>query len=61
MKQNPFCTGRGISLEQDQILELFMAVGGIPYYLDYVRKGKSAAQNVDALFFAPNAPAQCEE
>jgi uncharacterized protein len=51
-----FLQGRGIALEQDQILELFMAVGGIPYYLDYVRKGKSAAQNIDALFFAPNAP-----
>jgi hypothetical protein len=55
-----FLQGRGIPLEQDQILELFMAVGGIPYYLDYVRKGKSAAQNIDALFFAPNAPLRDE-
>jgi hypothetical protein len=33
-----------------------MALGGVPYYLDYVRKGKSAAQTIDTLFFAPNAP-----
>jgi hypothetical protein len=25
-------------------------------YLDYVRKGRSAAQNTDAMFFAPQAP-----
>jgi uncharacterized protein len=55
-----FLRGREIPLEQDQILELFMAVGGIPYYLDYARKGKSAAQNIDALSFAPNAPLRDE-
>ena len=32
-----------------------MAVGGIPYYLDKIRKGRSAAQNIDALFFVENA------
>jgi hypothetical protein len=26
-----------------QILELFMALRGIPYYLDLIRKGRSAA------------------
>jgi len=51
-----FLKGRSIQLEPDQILELFMAVGGIPYYLDYIRKGRSAAQTIDALFFSANAP-----
>jgi uncharacterized protein len=51
-----FLRGRGIDLDRDQILEVYMAVGGIPYYLDYVRKGRSAAQNIDAMFFAHNAP-----
>lgn len=37
-----------------------MAAGGIPYYLDYVRKGRSAAQNIDAMFFARNAPLRDE-
>ncbi|MGH8209013.1 MAG: AAA family ATPase, partial [Steroidobacteraceae bacterium] len=55
-----FLRGRGIALDRYQILELFMAVGGIPYYLDYVRKGRSAAQNIDAMFFAQNAPLRDE-
>ena len=37
-----------------------MAVGGLPYYLDYVRKGRSAAQNIDAMFFVHGAPLQDE-
>jgi uncharacterized protein len=51
-----FLSSRGIQLDRRQILELTMAVGGIPYYLDYVRKGRSAAQNIDAMFFARQAP-----
>jgi hypothetical protein len=38
------------------MIELTMAIGGVPYYLDYVRKGRSAGQNIDAIFFAPSAP-----
>lgn len=51
-----FLSSRGMQLDRRQILELTMAVGGIPYYLDYVRRGRSAAQNIDAMFFAPQAP-----
>jgi hypothetical protein len=51
-----FLRMRGIELDRKQVIELTMALGGIPYYLDYVRKGRSAGQNVDAIFFAPNAP-----
>jgi AAA+ ATPase superfamily predicted ATPase len=55
-----FLHGRGVTLDRHQILELFMAVGGIPYYLDYVRNGRSAAQNIDAMFFSHNAPLRDE-
>jgi len=55
-----FLQGRGIALDRDQILEIYMAVGGIPYYLYYLRKGSSAAQNIDALFFGPNPPLRDE-
>ena len=51
---------RGIQLDRRQIIELTMALGGIPYYLDHVRKGRSAAQNIDALFFARTAPLRDE-
>jgi predicted AAA+ superfamily ATPase len=51
---------RGVALERKQVLEVAMAVGGIPYYLDYVRKGRSAPQAIDTLFFSPNAPLRDE-
>ncbi|MFM8455094.1 MAG: AAA family ATPase, partial [Gammaproteobacteria bacterium] len=35
----------------NQILELYMAMGGIPFYLNGIRKNLSAMQNIDHLFF----------
>lgn len=55
-----FLQSRSIALTRPQILELAMATGGVPYYLDYVRKGRSAAQCIDALFFAANSPLRDE-
>jgi uncharacterized protein len=45
-------TAQGISLGHYQTTELFMALGGIPHYLAQVRKGESAAQNIDRLCFS---------
>lgn len=50
----------GINFEPQQVVELAMAIGGVPFYLNHVRKGWSAAQNIHALFFAPNAPLRDE-
>lgn len=55
-----YLKAEGVVLDQKQTIELAMAIGGVPYYLNYVRKGCSAAQNIDALFFAPNAPLRDE-
>ncbi len=38
-----------------QIAECYMVMGGIPYYLSMMDRSKSAAQNIDQLFFAENA------
>lgn len=45
---------RGIRLNNHQILEIYMAMGGIPYYLRQIEKGRSAAQIVDAVCFQRN-------
>ena len=34
-----------------QLLELYMVMGGIPYYLDNVQVNRSVAQHIDRLFF----------
>ena len=44
-------TCKGCVLERYQIVQLYMALGGIPYYLEAVRPDLSAAQNIQALFF----------
>ena len=49
-----FLKKRGISLNEKQILDIYMAIGGIPFYLRGITKGMSAAQNIDALCFEKN-------
>jgi len=51
-----FCQAKGIELNRTQIAQLYMVLGGIPYYLDYLERGKSPEQIIDALFFAKGAP-----
>lgn len=40
-----------ISLNRYQIVQLYMAMGGVPHYLKEVEKGKSAAQNINDICF----------
>lgn len=37
------------------ITQMYMALGGVPYYLEMIDFGRSVAENIDALFFAPDA------
>ena len=39
------------AFDRYQILQLYMALGGIPYYLEAVRPGLSATQNIQELCF----------
>lgn len=40
---------------RQQIAECYMIMGGIPYYMSMMERGKSLAYNIDRLFFASNA------
>jgi uncharacterized protein len=51
---------KGIQLPRYQITELFMALGGIPFYLKYLQSGKSSTQLIDELCFKKDAPLQEE-
>lgn len=46
-----YLESRGIVLEDRDIIETYMIMGGIPYYLRLIEKGKSLAQNIDEMFF----------
>lgn len=41
-------------LNRQQIAELYMSIGGVPFYLDGVEKGLSARQNINVLCFQKN-------
>lgn len=51
---------KGIQLPRYQIIELFMALGGIPFYLKYLEAGKSSVQLIDEICFRKDAPLQQE-
>lgn len=46
-----FLESNRVSLINYDILQLYMMVGGIPFYLKEIKPGKSLAQNIDLLFF----------
>lgn len=49
-----FLKARNINLSKKQILDLYMVVGGIPFYLKEVKKGQSTTQIIDNLCFQKN-------
>jgi uncharacterized protein len=49
-----FLKNKKIALNRHQIIELQMIYGGIPYYLETVKKGISVAQNIDESCFDRN-------
>ena len=44
-----------LGFDRRQVLECYMAFGGVTYYWSLLEEGKSAAQNFDALFFGETA------
>ncbi len=49
-----FLNNNGVKLADHQILAIYMAIGGIPLYLDQVKKGLSANQIIDQVCFSKN-------
>ena len=48
-----FAQSIGVDLPQYQLLELYMVMGGIPFYLKEIEKGKSVTQLIDEVCFSP--------
>ena len=49
-----FLVSRKIDLPDFQIAQLYMAIGGVPHYLERLERGQSAAQQIDRLCFQKN-------
>ncbi|MDO8367066.1 MAG: ATPase [Saprospiraceae bacterium] len=48
-----FLQQKSFTYDRYQIVQLYMALGGIPFYLEAVSPEKSAAQNINDLCFSP--------
>lgn len=51
---------RGFKWNRLTILQAYMILGGIPYYLDMLDKDETFPSNIDNIMFAPNAPLRTE-
>jgi len=47
-----YLKGKKFNFDHYQIIQLYMAMGGIPHYLKEIEGGQSAAQNIDRIFFS---------
>jgi len=47
-----YLQSRKIKLDRYQIIQLYMAFGGIPFYWDELEPGKSAMQNIENICFS---------
>ncbi|MEM1001770.1 MAG: ATP-binding protein [Bacteroidota bacterium] len=46
-----FLEVKNIKLSDYQTIQIYLAVGGVPHYLEQIEKGKSAAQNIQNMCF----------
>ena len=49
-----FCKVQQINLSRYHLLQIYMVMGGIPMYLEQLKKGLSAVQNIQNICFDPN-------
>ena len=55
-KTETFLHAQDIKLDRKQIIDIYMAMGGVPKYLSYITRGKSATQIINNICFANNGP-----
>lgn len=55
-----YLKSRNIHLDRYQILHLYLAMGGVPHYLKEIKKGFSAAQNIERICFSQSGILQDE-
>lgn len=55
-----FLKNKNIQYSPYDILQLYMAIGGVPHYLENLQKGESVAQVLDRLCFMKDAPLRTE-
>lgn len=55
-----YYNSRGIAMDRYDILQSYMILGGVAYYMSYIEKGRSLAQNIDAMLFSKGGKLEYE-
>lgn len=55
-----YLEAEGFVWDEISIVQTYMVLGGIPYYLSLLKPDLSISQNIDSLFFAPKAELKME-
>jgi AAA+ ATPase superfamily predicted ATPase len=55
-----FLQAQDIFIDRYQIVNLYMVMGGIPFYLEPIKKGESAAQNIERICFSDEGQLRTE-
>ena len=54
LETEKYLKSRYIELDRKQIINIYMAMGGVPKYLSYIARGKSSAQIINEVCFSLN-------
>lgn len=60
VETNDYLRSRKIKLNNNHVLDIYMVLGGIPYYLKYIEPGLTAAENIQNVLFDRKAPLKDE-
>jgi uncharacterized protein len=55
-----FLKYKKILFNRNAVLELYLILGGIPFYLDLIKQGESVTQAIDRLYFKKNSELKSE-
>ena len=55
-----YLRSRNVFIDRYQLLQIYMAMGGIPHYLKEIKNGKSAVQNINQICFSEDGLLQDE-
>jgi uncharacterized protein len=50
-----YLLAKGIKMPQQSLITLYMATGGVPYYLNEIQKGDTAVQSINRMYFGKKA------
>ena len=51
-----YFTAKSIAMPRQNLIQLYMTTGGIPYYLKEIQKGETAVQAINNMFLGKSAP-----